>query len=240
MIGLARSVLRAFARDVHGGASLELAFGSVALLSVAALCFDLYARIEATAASGRAAVSMADYVSRDAAPNGNEMVALGRFLHTHEIGVPSAMVYVVSAFHQPPGIPLPAVELVWSDDTIRVGPEAETAALASECARLVKDGNARLPSGFAMSQGESVVVAEVCVRLTREGSLTGAFVAGDIYRLHALPTRDSNAAPAEPVYAQGQGPSALASLGTARRGAAGPAAVTGAAARRSTGAGAPT
>ena len=216
MFRRARSFLRSFARDVRGGASLELAFGGVALVSIAALCFDLYTRIEATAASGRAAVSMADYVSRDIAPNGEEMTALGRFLHAHEIGVPSAMVYVVSAFQQPPGgNPLPAVELLWSDDTIRIGPDTVTEALAAGCAQLVDDG---LPADFAMSQGEVVIVAEVCVRLTREGSLTGRFVAGDIYRLHALPTRNTERNPAPPVHALAPYPEAFASFGAGDRG----------------------
>ena len=220
MTHLARTVLRAFARSERGGAALELAFGGVAVVSIAAVCFDLYARIEATVASARVAVSMADYVSRDTAPNGNEMAALGRFLHTHELGVPSAMVYVVSAFHQPPGDPLPAVELLWSDDTVRVGPADLTENLASGCTRLAEGGNAALPAGFTdgISGGETVIVAEVCVRLTREGSLTGTFVAGDIYRLHALPARGGDPRPAAPAHTSAPNANAFAFLGAPRRG----------------------
>ena len=216
----ARSALRTFARDVRGGASLELAFGGAALVSIAALCFDLYSRIEATAASSRAAVSMADYVSRDTAPSLDEMDALGRFLHTHEIGAPSAMVYVVSAFRQPPGVPLPAVELLWSDDSIRIGPAPVTEELAAECAQFVDGAIARLPADFVMSQGETVVVAEVCVRLTREGSLTGKLVAGDIYRLHALPTRNTERIPAPPANARAPHSESFAVLDAVRAGAA--------------------
>ena len=212
----ARSALRTFARDVRGGASLELAFGGAALVSIAALCFDLYSRIEATAASSRAAVSMADYVSRDIAPSLDEMDALGRFLHTHEIGAPSAMVYVVSAFRQPPGVPLPAVELLWSDDSIRIGPAPVTANLAAECAQF----NAWPPADFPMVPGETVVVAEVCVRLTREGSLTGKLVAGDIYRLHALPTRNTERIPAPPANARAPHSESFAVLDAVRARAA--------------------
>ena len=219
MTGLVRTVLRTFLRNDRGGASLELALGGVAVVSVAALCFDLYARIDATTASARAACSMADYVSRDTAPDGDAMSALGHFLHAHEIGVPSAMVYVVSAFHQPPGDPLPAARLLWSDDTIRIGDAAVTRQLASACTQFADGGNARLPAEFTMSENETLVIAEVCVRLTREGSLTGRFVAGDIYRLHALPTRDTEQVPAPPAYTRAPDASSFAFLDGARRGA---------------------
>lgn len=220
MTALIRSLLSTFVREIRGGVSIELALGGVVLVSIAVLCFDLYSRTEATAASGRAVVSMADYVSRDTAPNGDAMTALGRFLHTHEVGVPSAMVYVISAFHQPPGDPLPAVERLWADDTIRVGPPGVTAELASGCTQFVDDGDTPLPAEFTMSQGEVLIVAEVCVRLTREGSLTGRIVAGDIYRLHALPARDTRQTPVPPEYAAAANAGSLVSLDAALRGAA--------------------
>ena len=236
---------RSFVRDVHGGASIELAIGSVALLSIAALCFDLYTRIQATAAGGRAAVSMADYVSRDTTPNGNEMAALGRFLHTHDIRVPSAMVYVVSAFHRPsgvaPGDPPGDVELLWTDDTIRIGPAADD-TFASGCTQFVDAGNPRLPDDFAteMEPGEAIVMVEVCVRLTREGSLTGTLVAGDIYCVHALPTRSFDETPAPPVFTAAYAPAdrnAVASIRDVPREAG---AASGAALRGTAGVGAAT
>ena len=52
-----------------------------------------------------------------------------------------------------------------------------------------------------MAAGEVLVVAEVCARLRREGSVTGKFVAGDIYCFHAVPARDPNEPPSVPVYA---------------------------------------
>ena len=42
-----------------------------------------------------------------------------------------------------------------------------------------------------------VIIAEVCARLTVQGSLTGTFVDGDIYRVHAQPFRDSTQLPAQ-------------------------------------------
>ena len=196
---LRRNALRAFARDTRASAGIELGIGAVVLLSVAGLCFDLYARVEADTVGARLAVTMADYVSRgpdtdEGTLDGDALKALGAFLHARELDVPADLVFVVSALRQPSGTPTPAVEVLWSDDTIRFGNEAVTDGLAAGCSRFVtgSDGSesAALPSGltpgdFTMAAGEVLVVAEVCMRLTREGS----FTAGDIYRHHALPAR---------------------------------------------------
>ena len=199
-----RPGLRAFLRDGRGGASLELAIGAVVFIAVAALSFDLYARIKADVAGARVVVTMADYVSRDQAPNGDDLAALGGFLHAHELRVPTDLVYVLTAFRQPPAgeeETLPAVERLWTDDSIRIGDETVTGDLATGCSRLVGAGDTvSLPDGFTMAAGEVLVVAEVCARLTREGSITGRFVAGDLYRLHALPARDPEEPPAAPVH----------------------------------------
>ena len=200
------ALLRIFARDPRGAASIELALGAVVLVSVSTLCFDLYSRIKADTAVARIAVTMADYVSRDVAPDGGEIKALGEFLYKNELGLPAALVYVVTALHQPPGDPLPAVQVLWSDD-IRFGDEAVTTdEFAAECAHFTDDGNATLPDSFLpMSPDEVLIIVEVCVRLTREGFLTGKFIAGDIYRLHALPARDPDQRPTAPDYAERDG-----------------------------------
>ena len=144
---------------------------------------------------------MADYVAGGGAPDGDELTALGEFLYEREFGIPASLVYVVSAFHQPPGTPPPAVALLWSDDSIRIGDAAVTAELAGKCARFTgEDGEPAMLDGFTMAADEVLVVAEVCARLSREGSITGRFVAGDIYRLHATPARDPGQPPAEPIY----------------------------------------
>ena len=201
MSDLTPSPLTTFVRDVRGAAAIEIALGAAMLISAAALSFDLYSRLKAASASARVAVTMADYVSRDTAPNGDDLIDLASFLHAHEIGVPSNMVIVLSAFHQPPGEdPLPAVEILWSDDTIRVGDPTTSAELAQRCAQFDNGGNASLPDAFEMLQGEVLIVAEVCVRLTREGSLTGKLVAGDIYRLFAIPARNTEQRPVAPAY----------------------------------------
>ena len=199
--------LRAFARGTRASAGLELAIGAAVLIPITALCFDLYARVAADTAGARAAAAMADYVSRgpDAATNtldGGALRELGGFLRTHEFGAPADLVFIVSALRQPPGSPAPAVAVLWSDDTLlRFGDATVTTALAAGCSRFVSGGNtANLPAGFTMAAGEVIVVAELCARLTRAGSLTGRFVAGDVYRLHVLPAREPGRAPPAPIH----------------------------------------
>ena len=196
--------LRAFARCSRGGASIELALGSTVLLSIVILCFDLYSRIEADTSITRMAAIMADYVSRETAPDGAEMSALGLFLHDHELHVPADVVYVVTALHQPSGDPRPDdVDVLWSYDTIRFGDPAVTTQLATGCARHVDaGGSAILPDAFEMIDDEVLIIAEVCARLTHEGSMTGKFIAGDVYRLHALPARDPDQRPVAPAHVQ--------------------------------------
>lgn len=202
MTALPSLPLRSFVRDTRALAGIELAFGSVALATIATLCFDLYSLVGVTSASARSAVAMAEYVSRDSAPDGDQVTALGRFLHREEFGAPADLVYVISAVRRPPGDE-PA-EVLWVDDTIRFGDSATTAALAGECARRGSAGwRAGLlgaPGSLGMSEGEVAIVAEVCARPLREGMLSGRLVTGDIYRVHILPSRDPRQAPEPPVH----------------------------------------
>ena len=220
MTSLASPPFRNFAGDARGSAGIELGFGTVALLTVAMLCFDLYSLVRLNGASGRSAVVMAEYVSREAAPNGDQVTALGRFLHGQEFGAPADVVYVISAVRRPPGED-PA-EVLWSDDTIRFGATGTTDALASECARRGGAGwKATLlgePETSGMAEGQVAIVAEVCARPAREGMLTSRLVAGDIYRLHILPARDSEQVPASPVYSTStEGTDTTSSIGGAGR-----------------------
>ena len=220
----ARRALRTFARETRAAAGIELAIGAVVLITVAALCFDLYSRVEADAAGSGIAAVMADYVSRgpDAlgeSLDGDALRALGEFLREREFGVPADLVFVLSALSQPAGTPPPAVEVLWHDRKLRFGEPTVTAALANDCSRFVESSGGQntarlpLPVDFTVAAGEVVVVVEVCARLTREGSLTGRFVTGNVYRHHVLPARTPAQGLPAPVYAQrrrGVGADALA------------------------------
>ena len=197
--------LQAFTRDGRGSAGLEMAFGAVALVTVAALCIDLYMRVEADTTSARIAVTMADYVSRgpdtdQGTLDGKALEDLGKFLVEHELGVPADVVFIISLLRHE-GAP-PEVKVLWSDNALRYGDATVTATLAGDCPQLVNGGtSASLPANFTMDTGEAVVVVEVCARLTVAGSLTGRFITGDIYRLHVLPLREPETPMAAPIHA---------------------------------------
>ena len=194
------ALLGRLAREKRASASIELAIGAVAILAVAAAAFDLYSLTRANAAGARIAATMADYVSRESAPNGDEMAALGRFLHEREFGMPSALVYVISAVHQP-AADNPAVHL-W-DNKIRIGDAAKTTGLVQECRSRGQSGwHASLLGGdadLALEANDVVIVVEVCASLLREGMLS-EMVTGNLYRVHALPARGAQSRPEKPKH----------------------------------------
>ena len=197
---LRANALRAFARSTRASAGIELAIGAVVLLGVARLCFDLYARVEADTAAARVAVTMADYVSRGpdtdgGTLDGKALKALGAFLHAHELGAGTDLVFVVSAVNYPENAP---GEVLWSDDTLRFGDAEVTKKLAAGCTR-VKDRPAS--AGSSRNLDEAEIIVEVCAR---PGG-AGAFVAGDIYRLHVLPARAPEKGLPAPVHARRSG-----------------------------------
>ena len=195
--------VRRFGRCVRGSASVELAIGGFVLIAAAMLVFDLYSLMKADTASARMAVTMADYVSFETAPSGDDIADLGRYLHAHDLGIPAALVYVISSVRKPPG-DADAVVL-WRDDSIRLGDADVTASLVQTCTeraedgwrnKLVEDG----PERFALNANDVIFIVEVCARLLREGMLTSRFITGDLYHLHATPARDTTAIPAAPVH----------------------------------------
>ena len=192
--------LRAFVLGTRASAGLELAIGASVLVSVAALCFDLYSRVEADTAAARVAATMADYVSRGPDTDGGTLDGkalkdLGEFLYAHELNG-AAAVFVVSALDWSE---VGSSRLLWSDDTVRFGDATVTAALVAGCTRVSE--RARGGSGSLNRLDEVVVVVELCVRPSGAGSLTGRFVSGDIYRYHMLPVRAPEKGLPAPVHA---------------------------------------
>ena len=194
------------ARDERGSAGVELAIGAIVVVTIALIAADFYILTKVGVAGGRIAATMADYVSRERAPNGDEMLNLGQYLHDQELNAPTHLVFVVSAVQQPAGTG--AARSLWVDDTIRFGDADETSALAVECTNRGNDGWRKALLGLGSTAATEtlpldtvVIVVEVCVKPSQLGMLTSEFVTGMIYRLHVLPVRDKNQrAPATPVH----------------------------------------
>ena len=189
------SRLVSFLRDTRGSA-VELGIGSVLVFAIFMLSFDLYGLINSQTTALRIAATMADYVSRDEAPDLSRMRSLGQFLHDHDLPAPGSLVFVVSAFRRPTASD--PIQLLWSDDSIRIGEPDTTQDIADNCPGQVDShNNPDLAAGFTMDAEETLIVVETCIRLSAQGSFTGKFADGDIYGLYAVPSRTAGvAAPA--------------------------------------------
>ena len=191
--GAARA--RRFARDTRGAAGLELAIGAVVVLGIAVTGFAVYSRIEGATSAPRIAVAMAEYVSREEAPDGDELDALALFLRDHELGTDHALLVVTTAVHKPAG---KAAGVLWID-RIAIGDQTATDALKATCkGKGAADGKAALGDHFAMDDGETVFVVEVCARAP--ASLAASWT-GDLHYHYLLPTRHPDAVPERPVRA---------------------------------------
>ena len=192
--GAARHVLR-FVRDTRAAGGLELAIGAVVVLGLAVTCFAVYSRIEATTSAPRIAIAMAEYVSREEAPDGDQLDALARFLRDHELGADHALLVVTTAVHKEAG---KAAGVRWID-RIALGDETVTEALKETCkGKSTEDGKAALGDHFAMDDGETVFVVEVCARGGPVPSLPASWVA-DLYYHYLLPTRHPDVLPERPT-----------------------------------------
>ena len=148
-----RGAVRACVRRTDGGATLEFALGVVALLGVASVTFDLYTRIETDSAGARMAAAMADYVSRETAPDGDQMVALGTFLRDRETGDRVDLVYAVTSIRQQAGDPLPPPAVDWVD-TIRLGKCDRDGRARPRLRDLRRGGRGGRPAGRLHDGGE--------------------------------------------------------------------------------------
>ena len=189
------SVLRSFVRCTRASASIECALGGFVLLMVVAVAFDLYSRVRADTASAPGVVTMADYVAQTPDPVASDLSIVGELISAHFVRVPSDLVAVISLYRRSAGDP--DAQLVWMSDGVRIGDPAGTASLALRCARF---GSSQVDMRhFLPADGTHAVVVELCVKLRREGSVTGRFVGSDIYRVHVTAVRDPSKVPAAPT-----------------------------------------
>ena len=183
-----------FVRDTRGSAGIEFAIGAVVVLGLAATGFAVYSRIETATSAPRIAITMAEYVSREKAPSGDQLDALARFLRDHELGADHAVAVATTAVRKATGA-RPAV--LWID-RIALGDETATGELAKTCTgRTDADGNAALGAHFAMADEEIVFIVDVCSRSPGTGALAGSW--GDLHHHYLLPTRHPDVVPARPA-----------------------------------------
>lgn len=177
------STWKQFMRNRRGAAAVEAALGIVVLVSSSALMFDVYASASRQAMGVHAAVTMADYVSREQKPQTTEIRALANVVHEEFFAQSAAafIVFAVEGVAQVSGQPEKKPTVLWTTPLIRVGPDASTDTDLASCSQFTGANATALP--LALSPDEIVVVAEVCVKQA----------GGMKYAHHILPTRSDTA-----------------------------------------------
>ena len=187
------------AREQRASVGIELAIAAFALTTIAWAAFDVISLARASTAGARVAATMADYVSRESEPDGDEMDELGAFLHEREFRNPSALVYVISAVHKSED-DNPDLD-IWPDGyTIQSGDSETTTDLLARC-QTQGTWHTALSGDDAvitLQDNDVVIVVEVCVKMLREGMLAQEF-SGILYRMHAMPARGSGGTPSAPT-----------------------------------------
>jgi len=172
-----------FLRNTRGAAALESAIGAVVLVTTSTLAFDLYTRVTATATGLNVAVTVAEYVSREAQPKKSEIDALATFLHG-KFFPQAAAAFVVVAVQGATG---QNQQWTWTKQ-ILVDSDASTDTDLDKCSKVAgANKKATPPAALKLEKREIVIVAEVCVKRGDEVS----------YSHHILPTR-SDTVPAKP------------------------------------------
>ena len=193
--------IRRFARRADGAAGIELGFGIAAALTISVLCFDLYAVVRLDSAGARAAITLAEFVSRETAPTKAALSSLGEYLHGGEFEAPTDVAYTITAIQRRTGEE--RAQVLWTEDTIRFGEAQATGKLATECTKRAREGWRAVllgpPATSGMTEGEVVVVAEVCARPSKQGLISNLVLVGDSYHLHVLPARDQDNPPTRPA-----------------------------------------
>lgn len=173
-----RTTWRRFLRNTRGVAALESAIGAVVLVTASALAFDLYMQVTMPPTGVNAAVTVADYVSREEKPAATQIEALAKFLHQESF--PQVAVAFVATAVQGKTAPQKPTTL-WSK-VVAVGPNATSDTDLAACSQVTGENNtATPPDALKLEADEIVIVAEVCVKQAD----------GVAYYHHILPIREA-------------------------------------------------
>ena len=190
--------LKNYLRDRRGVASIESAIGTVVMIAVSLLAFDLYRLASAQTTIMHAAVSLADTVSRDEPPGLTEaelrqkmdafVQSLSELLHEEQFPTANAN-FAVAAVYKDPGNTSPTA--LWSKEVVLLGTTNPLTSCepANQTNEIKLDTNpVALPAEFTMADREIVIVAEVCVERT------STTFSGPAYAHYIVPSRDDDLA----------------------------------------------
>ena len=152
------NTVAAFIRNRRGAAALECALGLVAMVSAWTLLFDLYQRADSQGVLLHTAAAFADYASRDDKVKAESLADLAAFLHAQQFPTAKAS-FVATAITKAAAKTQP--NALWTK-TIAINPDPTDTTPLPACSRVNGKNSVVLPSVFTMSNGETIIVAEVC------------------------------------------------------------------------------
>ena len=152
------NTLAAFISNRRGAAALECALGMVAMVSAWSLFFDLYQRADSQGVLLHTASTFADYASRDETVQAESLDDLAAFLHAQQFPAAKAS-FVATAISKDKDSKNPSA--LWTR-TVTINPDDTDTTPLPTCSRVNGKNSVVLPSVFTMSNGETIIVAEVC------------------------------------------------------------------------------
>ena len=181
------AVLSSWWRSTRASVSIEFVAGSVLFLAITTGSLDIYRLIEAKSLGTQAANTMAEYMSLASTPPAKWINDLAEFSRQRQIGVSSKAAFVISAITK--ADQQGATPTVQWDHKVLLAPDGETPPTLDEACgsrTLIGDG-APLPTELAMTDGETVMVVEVCVK--PGGLISSRLFSTELYQYRIVPVR---------------------------------------------------
>lgn len=183
-----------FLHDDRATAGIFFVLGASALITASTLTFDLVRYVQAQAQVERAVVTIADYASREDEVDCGEVRALARFVHAEMLGEQSYGLLVLTSATGDTDTATGFVEdWTWALP-FALGPADDPARLDQCRAGLVPNRTETLTT-LAMSDGEGIVMAQLCLAPDPDDFLGPEWVQEavgmEIYRYYLLPIRAS-------------------------------------------------
>ena len=181
-----------FLLNERAAAGIFFVLGAGALLTASTLTFDLVRYVHLQGRAERAVVTIADYASRDPEVDCSQVRALAQFVHWESLGEQSAGVLALTSAVGDADEANRFVEDWTWDPPFDIGPATPPTRL-NQCRNDLAANRAQALTALSMTDGEGVVVAQLCLTPGSEQFTIPAWLQDAlgmvIYRYHVLPIR---------------------------------------------------
>ena len=184
-----------FLREVRGSAGISFVLGAGAMLTATALTFDLMRFVQIQGRAERAAVTVADYASRDPEVDCSDVRRLMGFLRKETLGQDSAGLLAVTAAVGDTGEPNGFAEQWTWDPPANLG-SAQAIARLERCGDELTTQRTEVLRALGLAADEAVVMVQLCVTPDPDHFVSPAWILETvgmrIYRHHVLPAREGS------------------------------------------------